>query len=198
MRIDPGTGDRSVSSGCTTIESFRCTGEIVGNGPDLSFVRGLEQAGPTAPILVLAVLSDCFGNTILTVDPISGDRTVISGLDSACNPVGNGPAMFEAESLGRSPDGSLLVSEDQFGRLLRVDPTTGGREVVSGCSNLTPFGACEPPAAVVGDGPQPQFLLSPIVFVPEPSMARMTTVAGLAVFGLARLRRRAASLPSRT
>ena len=191
LRIEPDTGDRSVTSGCATIENFRCTGEIVGSGPALSFVRGLEQADPTAPILALVVLSGCSGDTILAIDPISGDRTVISGLDAACNPVGSGPEMFEAESLGRSPDGSLLVSEDQVGRLLRVDPTTGARQVVAGCSDLMPFGGiCEPSAVVVGAGPQPRFLLSPIVFVPEPSLPQMMMVGGLAMLGLVRWRPR--------
>jgi len=188
VRVETDTGNRSVASGCDTLERGRCTGVIVGSGPALSFVRGLEQADPMAPILALAVLSDCFGDAILAIDPVSGDRTVISGLDAACNPVGSGPAIFDAESLGRSPDGSLLVSEDQTGRLLRVDPTTGAREVVAGCSDPTPSGACAPPAFVVGAGPQPGFLLSPIVFVPEPSIPQMTMAAAVAMLVLFRLR----------
>lgn len=81
------------------------------------------------------------------VNPVSGDRTIISS-----HSVGNGPDLGLPVGIFLDTNGSLLVSGDSSpGRIIRVDPLTGNRTVVSSASG----------SPVVGTGPgifEPQFL----------------------------------------
>ena len=76
---------------------------------------------------------------ILDVDPLTGDRTVISD-----NFVGSGPSFLptgvynaEISSLSWQSDGSILAAEHgdnvsggTFGQILRIDPATGNRTLI--------------------------------------------------------------------
>ena len=81
--------------------------------------------------------------SILRVDPLTGDRTVLS---DAATVVPDDPDTAEVEDAGRNwvipqgvaveDDGQLAVTDSGRISVLRVDPTTGQREVFSGPNPL--------------------------------------------------------------
>jgi hypothetical protein len=80
LHIDAATGDRTVISGC--IDAPDCT-QILGTGPPWGAV---SQAGVSSDgqILVLDNNGTTLGKVrVFSVDPESGDRTIISGCVSA-------------------------------------------------------------------------------------------------------------------
>jgi hypothetical protein len=77
---------------------------------------------------------------VIVVDPITGTRTTLSANSS---PTG-GPAFHNPLGLTLETNGDVIVAEGQFegraaGALIRVDPTTGERTLLS--SNSAPSGA---------------------------------------------------------
>ena len=64
---------------------------------------------------------------VFRVDPVSGDRTIVSGGDT-----GSGPAFGTTIGISVEADGSLVVTD--FGEVLRVDPVSGDRTIVSDSS----------------------------------------------------------------
>lgn len=65
---------------------------------------------------------------LVRIDPVTGDRTIISD-DS----LGSGPSFSYPTDIDMAPNGDLLVINQNDNRfLLRVDPATGNRTVVSG------------------------------------------------------------------
>jgi streptogramin lyase len=65
---------------------------------------------------------------VVRVDPLSGDRTTISGGPIAR---GSGPPLSVPVGIAVVPDGSLLVVDAFFRWVLRVDPATGNRTLLS-------------------------------------------------------------------
>jgi len=112
LRVDPATGARTVVSDATT-----------GSGPALTGPGSLA-VGADGGIYVTD------GETVLRVDPASGDRAVVSSAT-----VGTGPALDGPEGIAFENDGKLVVSLVDFssgtGSILRVDPATGDRAIVS-------------------------------------------------------------------
>ncbi len=146
FRIDPVTGDRSVVTGCAT----PLCSSVVGAGPSLVGPTGVDvEAGGTL------VLADTGLNAVLRVDPATGDRTVLTGcVDALCtSTVGAGPDLGNPADLVLAADGGVLVADadastpSPFRAVLRVDPVTGARTVLSGCADA----AC---TSVVGGGPE--------------------------------------------
>jgi sugar lactone lactonase YvrE len=137
VRVDPQTGDRVIFSGCTTLD---CSAPI-GLGPDFNGLNllTLESSGDA---LVTATQRSVF-----RVDAASGDRTILSGcLDTACSSViGGGPEFIGPRGIAVDSSGDILVSDRTLGSVLRVDPTSGDRTVVSGCID-------EPCSSKVGSG----------------------------------------------
>src|SRR5262249_32904949 len=88
----------------------------------------------------LSTAVDGYNHALIRIDPVTGDRTIIS--DDA---VGSGPSFnFPAPTAGGimwsvhyEADGSLLVAENGSGssvsdsRVIRVDPATGNRTLIS-------------------------------------------------------------------
>jgi hypothetical protein len=68
---------------------------------------------------------------LVLVDPATGNRTIISD-----NSTGTGPTFNTTEGVAIEPDGDLLVTDLTAGglgsRVIRVNPTTGDRTVISG------------------------------------------------------------------
>ena len=62
---------------------------------------------------------------IFRVDPVTGERTVISDATH-----GTGPD-FQPTSVAWSPDGTILASDTNARTLLRIDPATGNRTVLA-------------------------------------------------------------------
>ena len=83
---------------------------------------------------------------MLRVDPNNGNRTIISDATQ-----GMGPPLLGPIGVAVAADGSLLITDVGLTlrpapAVLRVDPSSGDRTVVSGCIDRD----C---TAIVGDGP---------------------------------------------
>jgi sugar lactone lactonase YvrE len=141
VRVDPATRARTVVSGCV---DALCSA-TVGTGPALGFpeVLTVEASGAI-------VVGDTVSRALLRVNPVNGNRTVVSGCaDAACSAtVGAGPPLALPQALAVEASGTLVVAEagDETRALLRVDPMSGNRTVMSGCANA----AC---STLVGTGP---------------------------------------------
>jgi hypothetical protein len=137
VRVDPATGDRAIISGCT---NSTC-GSTTGSGPLFDQPFGIAVANDGG-----IIVGESFG--LVRVDPTSGDREAISGCsDLACTTtIGSGPLFSRAGELEIETSGDIVIV-DGIRSLLRVDPTTGNRSVVSGCNDA----ACN---ATIGGGPE--------------------------------------------
>jgi len=142
IRINPDTRDRTLISGCSVLVfGSECTGDVVGSGPELRFpgTIAVERDGSL-------VVTD--GSALVRIDPASGDRSIVA--DTGVG-VGTGQHFPDAVAVDR--DGSLLVAGGGAldliggGMVLRVNPVTGNRTVISGCDTLD----CE---TVIGRGPE--------------------------------------------
>ena len=107
---------------------------------------------------------------LMVVDPITGNRTILS--DSTH---GTGPAFSDPTSITFETDGSLLVADTVAEALFRVDPTTGNRTIIS--------------SSTVGSGPSSSFLgarqfgneilmTGPSVFSVDPATGNRAIVPG--------------------
>ena len=140
VRVDPQTGDRTLISGCT---DTGCSSQL-GTGPVMDRVFGIAVESSDT-ILVADTLA------LLRINPVSGDRTVLSGCaDPLCTvEVGSGLSFGEPIGVALDGNGDILVTDStegsSFRAVFRVDPSTGTRTVVSGCANTT----C---TALVGSG----------------------------------------------
>jgi hypothetical protein len=83
------------------------------------------QTGPTA--------NNDFG--VALVDPANRNRTILSD-----NTTGTGPDFSKPEGVAIEPHGSLLAINDSQNALLRVDPATGNRTILSGLELQTERG----------------------------------------------------------
>ena len=85
-------------------------------------------------------------NGVIRVDPVTGERTLVS----ANNHPNNGPDFQDPKYLTLDANGDILVSEwggNNGGRIMRVDPVTGVRTMVS--KNAAPVGG--PSFGLLGD-----------------------------------------------
>ena len=78
---------------------------------------------------------------IMLVDPLTGDRTVISD-----DTHGTGAPLLQPYGMTRAADGSLLVADEQANSIIRIDPATGNRTILTHSS----YGG---PGPDVGSGP---------------------------------------------
>jgi len=177
-RIDLVSGDRTVLSGCA---DAACS-SVVGGGP--AFGEPVDLLAEPDGMLLVSYRGEGgpFG-AIRRVDPATGDRTLLSGCeDAACTSArGAGPAFVDLFGLAREASGELLATDASLDAILRVDPETGDRTLVSGCADAS----C---SAAAGGGPglgEPVDLL--VVPVPEPG-AGSGAALGLLLAGAARRR----------
>jgi streptogramin lyase len=83
------------------------------------------------------LVTDLARQAIFQIDPTTGDRTVVSGCaDISCNTtIGGGPALYAPSGLARGssvdPNSSFYVTDTLTDSLLRIDPVSGLRTVVS-------------------------------------------------------------------
>ena len=122
VRVHPETGDR-------TIISNRRMG--MGSGPDFlnPFGIAVEENGSL-------VVVDTSLKAVVRVHPTTGDREIISKrIDTVTkidmNMVGSGPAFQSPSGIAVEPDGSLVVVDSGLDAVVRVDPETGDRTIIS-------------------------------------------------------------------
>lgn len=126
LRFDVRTGDLFiVSSGGSPVDP---NVPIIGSGPPFLGPVGLvrETSGQL-------IVGDQPSATIFRVDPLSGDREVVSGPSRGDGP----PFTGRIKQFALEADGKLLlvvgsVSQGGEGRIFRIDPDSGDRTVVSG------------------------------------------------------------------
>jgi len=113
-RVDLATGDR------TTLSSSFLG---IGTGPDL--FRPLGVVVDANGQILVTDFSD--GQRILKINPLTGDRSFLSG-----NNVGTGPDFEIPFGMALEGNGDLLVADFVLDAIFRVDPTTGDRIFASG------------------------------------------------------------------
>jgi sugar lactone lactonase YvrE len=119
FRVDAATGARRV-----------VTGPRRGSGPPLVDVLAIAVQGDGS-LFVADRAAPFFEGTVIRVDPVSGNRTLVSGPSR-----GSGPSIAIPEGLAVEADGSLVLVDsydrgDRFAAVIRIDPVTGDRTVVS-------------------------------------------------------------------
>lgn len=148
MRVDPDSGDRTVVSSKAT-----------GSGRRLGFVEDVDVASDSTvltvdtvrPVLCLPLCPHplclyCLmnGPTVFAVDPVDGDRTIVTGGGTALvagdgtvltpffGRTGRGPDLdFPHGVRAESPESCLVAN---WGQVLRVNTRTGRRELVASLS----------------------------------------------------------------
>jgi len=108
------TTDTCVATVCQNVDS--CSGEATCN-----MGSGLCEMPPPDIIIV-----DSGIDTVVSVDPVTGDRTVISSTS-----VGTGDAFIFPRGIALEADGNFVVCDQDSDTVIRVDPATGNRTIVS-------------------------------------------------------------------
>jgi streptogramin lyase len=137
IRVNPLTGDRMPVSGCPEVEILftppfverHCIGEIIGEGFSLFAPVGIVVEADGTLVVIDGSL-----NALYRVDPGTGDRTLVSGCeDFACTRLRRGGPRFDRpRAIAVEATGSLMVVDGSFrSRLVRVDPITGDRTIIS-------------------------------------------------------------------
>ena len=133
LRVDPTTGARTIISDANT-----------GSGPAFTHLNGIAVEADGQLVVTDLGPFDLREGLIgvLRVDPVSGNRSVVSSVRRLVEPVtdnislvperGSGPVFVDPLGIAVEADGQLVVTN--FGRsaVLRVDPLSGDRTVVSG------------------------------------------------------------------
>ncbi len=133
FRVDPITGDRTIVSDTN-----------IGRGPNFIRSKGIvvEADGNLVVIDGGGVREDL--DALVRVVPVNGDRAKLSGADIGGGPdFGSGPAFRVIKSVAVEADGNLVVIDGGTHAVVRVDPATGDRTIIS--------------AATIGSGPDIAF-----------------------------------------
>lgn len=125
FRIDPPTGDRTIISGDPG-------GADVGVGPVM-----VQPRSVTTDAQGMIWVGDNTRNALFLINPINGRRTIVSG-DPTGKDEGSGPAFGTLRDIALHPSGDILVADVSNAAILRVDPVTGDRTILS--DNGTPDG----------------------------------------------------------
>ena len=118
VRVDPVSGDRTTVSDATT-----------GSGPSFSFPQDDFLVGIAVEANGQLVVADAGGDAVVRVDPISGNRTIISGTSR-----GSGPPFINPRGIAVEANGQLVVADAGGDAVVRVDPISGNRTIISGTS----------------------------------------------------------------
>ncbi len=94
----------------------------LGSGPGLDLPLEIVVEADGSLVVVDAGLE-----ALVRVDPVSGDRTILSGAGT-----GSGPRFGIPEGIAVEADGSLAVADFIPDALVRVDPVSGDRTILSG------------------------------------------------------------------
>ena len=111
--------------------------ELIGTGPSLEFPLGIAVEAQGSFVVV-----DLDLQAVIRIDPMNGDRTVVSGCSvlfcSEPELIGRGPPFNVLEDIAVEAQGSFVVVDsfiNDLGAVIRIDPTSGDRTIVSGCTD---------------------------------------------------------------
>jgi len=141
VRVDPDTGDRTFVSGCTNVTDSDftdgCSGEVLGSGTLTSFKRNAVEADGS-------IVGTDFFMGVVRVNPVNGDRTIVSGCTQVegvsgnfnCigEVIGSGPILRGNYAIVVEADGSIVITDLPFQAVVRVDPLSGDRMIISDAS----------------------------------------------------------------
>ena len=105
-----------------TATALFCQVLMLETGPELMDPRGIDVLGDGT-----IVVANAAANTILAIDPDTGDRSVLSG-----DGVGSGPPLEEPRDLALEADGNIVVKDRGQGDGPGIDVDTGDRVIISG------------------------------------------------------------------
>ena len=108
VRVDPQTGARTIISDATT-----------GRGPPF------QQLGNIAVEATGDLVTVDHGR-VLRINPVTGARTIVSDATT-----GRGPAFFAPLEIAVEPTGTLVVADTDLRAVVRVDPLSSDRAVIS-------------------------------------------------------------------
>jgi sugar lactone lactonase YvrE len=129
LRVNPSSGDRTLVSGCVDLTCRN----MIGSGPPLKSPQGIavEKSGTL-------VVVDSFLQAVIRIDPDNGNRTVVSrGSETVSSSIGSGPPLKSPQGIAVEKSGTLVVIDSILSTgsaVVRVDPASGNRTVVSGGS----------------------------------------------------------------
>ena len=115
VRIDPISGDRMIVSDDTT-----------GSGPVFSSPRGLAIEADGSLVVTYKSERGPTHEVLMRVDPVSGDRTIISD-----HTTGSGPNLISSFALAVEADNSIVALDRSRKAVMRIDPVSGDRMIVS-------------------------------------------------------------------
>ncbi|HVU87427.1 MAG TPA: PEP-CTERM sorting domain-containing protein [Pirellulales bacterium] len=146
VKFDPATGTQTIISGGG-----------VGTGPAIILPTGIVFDG-LGNILVSTIPSLPSGE-ILRIDPLTGDRTIVSGGGG-----GTGPSLGGfGDQIAVEPNGMILAVDGGYANLLQIDPTTGDRTILSGpgfgTGPVWPATGLGIPCIVVPNVPEPSSIV---------------------------------------
>ena len=145
IEVDPITHHRTIFSGCTTVPEGICASELIGAGPP--FRRPSDIVAQSSGQLIVV---DTFPGAVFKVDVMTGDRSIVSG---GISRKGVGPRFSRWPiAVEVELDGNLVVVDEFFDRVVRVNPDTGERSVVSGCAEFDELDQCID-GVFIGTGP---------------------------------------------
>ncbi len=97
---------------------------IGGSGPGLESPLGIAVEADGS-----LVVADRGLGAVVRVDPVSGDRTILSDART-----GTGPGFQALRGLAVEADGNLVVVDFELAAVVRVDPVSGDRTILSGAN----------------------------------------------------------------
>jgi sugar lactone lactonase YvrE len=119
VAINPVTGNRTVVSDPSH-----------GSGPQLP----IQQITVDSHGVIYAATGMLFPTSpgaILRIDPITGNRTIISDSTHGTGPLLLSGTADASSGIAVGPDGSIYTADRQLGNLFRIDPLTGNRTLIS-------------------------------------------------------------------
>ena len=171
LRIEYPSGAGTLVSGCDHAGFGPCLGGLTGTGVLDTLIGGVVSITATnenPPALSdgdlvtgMSLYSTCgfSADSLILIDAETGNRSVLSGLDSDCvATIGGGDSFLEINGVYVTQEGTILVADGDggIGRIFEVDPLTGDRTVVSGCEATSGY-TCV--GSMIGAGPIPVFAL---------------------------------------
>jgi hypothetical protein len=121
VRVDPTTGNRTIVSEAGT-----------GTGPTFDKLLGIAIEASGALLVADHGLA-----AVVRVDPSTGNRTIVSGCPQVLDScpvsviVGSGMPFMDPVSVAVESTDTLVVVDSTLAAVIRIDPTTGDRTVVS-------------------------------------------------------------------
>jgi hypothetical protein len=143
FRVDTTTGDRTIISSL-----------VLGSGPAFVMPRNIASDAFGNILISDSNVSPTVAGTIFRVDPVTGERFVISSAS-----IGSGRDLEVPVGLTIDRHGNIIVLDFAPGILLGIDPVTGDRVILSSSQLGTGMSLSAPTFIIAIPVPEPNSLL---------------------------------------